>query len=175
MAISVILHLSAGVLLASFHFDKTSGIPLTPEDTAVEFELVTENQLIFSSDQSNSKNSLDGPNQNSTEAIPKLGEQIGLESSDSDILISENVQISKEAVMMASLSDLSKMRESFNFMLNQVSADSSGAFVPLGGEAPDTDYLSAGSDGYGYGGRYGVRVSSGSGGGNCPGGGGILK
>jgi len=136
VGISVILHLSLGIIFASIQLNKTDGIPILPEDTAIEFELITEDQLNFSSSMSNSDKALDGPNQQSTEAIPKLGEQIGLESSDSDVLVAEKIPVTKEAVMMASLADLKQLRESFNFMLSQVSADSSGAFVPLGGQAP---------------------------------------
>jgi hypothetical protein len=175
IGLSLVLHLSVALVFASLHVQKIVSIPVLRPDPSIEIELVTENQLDPLSDQSNSTSTLDGPNQNSNEMIPKSGERMGLASSDSDVLVAEQVEVSKEAVLMASLADLSSLRESFNFSLNQVSADSSGAFVPLSGEAPDTGYISDGIDGFGHGGRYGVRVSSGSGGGNCPGGGGILK
>jgi hypothetical protein len=178
IGLSVILHLSLGVAIASMSFDKITGLPYADADEPIEFDLITDTELDFNSDQSNSENSLDGVDQNNDEAIPKLGEKQGLESSDSNVLVAENTNVNKEAVMMASLATLSELKESFNFVLHQVSADSIGAFTPLQGKAPHPQlYADGAEDGYNFGYKSGIRVSVGSGGGNCPGGGGgdILK
>ena len=37
IGISLILHLSVGLVFASIHFNRNGGLPLVPEDQAIEF------------------------------------------------------------------------------------------------------------------------------------------
>ncbi len=80
----------------------------------------------------------------------------------------------KQALLLASLNTLSALKESFNFLTHEVSSDSTGAFIPIQGMAPDIQGL---ADGLNTAIQMGIRTGriGIGGGGNCPGDKGVAK
>jgi len=98
-------------------------------------------------------------NQTGKTEIRGSGKRVGLRQATSERLVLEKAQPNKEAIMSASLDKLTELRENFRFALERVTADTLGAFAPISGTAPDTDFLMDGvTNGFGVGGRKGLRV-----------------
>ena len=133
--------------------DKISDF-ITEKEDNVEFELITVKDLDFKS----------------STKVKKAGKKIGLSSSTSKTLVAENVKINKEAVMLASLASLSELKESFQFVIQELSVDEEGVFTPIQGDVPDTKVIADGLlNGKGLGGRRrGIISISGGGNGSCP-------
>ncbi|MFQ5824471.1 MAG: hypothetical protein ACE5JB_10485 [bacterium] len=166
LGISLVLHIFIGMAFASFLAGKYY-IEHVIESQSIVFDLATETEVKF---QNNSNNS------NLTDKL--LGQKLqkdfqtngfnGTESSatGSESSISKH-NTNRDAVVLASLASLSDLRESFNFIMQQVSADSLVGFSPIHGESPDTEFYTAGSNnGTGIGNGSGIRILIG--GGYCP-------
>jgi hypothetical protein len=156
LSISLFLHIFIGMAFASFLAGKYY-VERATDSTSIEFEFVTENDVKFQN--------------NSTIRDQRLGQNNGFNGAESSAAGSESSPSmpnpKREAVVMASLASLSELRESFNFIMQQVSSDSSSGFSPAHGEAPETEFYAAGSnDGTGIG--NGIRVIIGGVGGYCP-------
>lgn len=80
----------------------------------------------------------------------------------------------KQALLLAALNTMSALKESFNFVTHEVMTDSSGAFIPIQGLAPDIQGL---ADGLHTAIQMGIRTGriGIGGGGNCPGDKGVAK
>lgn len=170
VTLSVFVHILLALAFASLSPDKIVGSRALPKNHLV-FELVKENKIEINKKTSlKLDNNADGSDQNHHDSIEKLGKTRGTRTSTSKHLIAEKAKINKKAAMMASLTGLSELRESFSFVLHQVSADSMGSFTPIQGTAPDIDLLSDGlENGHGFGTRSGIIIGiGGGGGGNCP-------
>lgn len=74
----------------------------------------------------------------------------------------------KQAALLASLNTLSALKESFNFVTHKITSDSTGAFVPIQGIAPDIEGLAAELNEAIQAGIRTGKIGIG-GGGNCPG------
>ena len=160
---SIVLHIFLGVAIAAMNRDKISDL-ITEKEENIEFELVTVKDL----DLKNSSNQGNSAQANSS-AIKKVGKKVGLSSSTSKKLVAENVNVNKEAVMLASLASLSDLRESFQFVIQELSVDEEGVFTPIQGDVPDTKVIADGLlSAKGLGGRRGIISISGGGNGNCP-------
>jgi len=159
---SIVLHIFLGVAIAAMNRDKISDL-ITEKEENIEFELVTVKDL----DLKNSSNQGNSAQANSS-AIKKVGKKVGLSSSTSKKLVAENVNVNKEAVMLASLASLSDLRESFQFVIQELSVDEEGVFTPIQGDVPDTKVIADGLlSAKGLGGRRGIISISGGGNGNC--------
>ena len=160
---SIVLHVFLGIAIAAMNRDKISNF-MTEKEENIEFELVSDKDL----DLKNSTNQGNNAQANSS-AIKKAGKRIGLSSSTSKKLVAENVNVNKEAVMLASLASLSELRESFQFVIQELSVDEEGVFTPIQGDVPDTKVIADGLlSAKGLGGRRGIISISGGGNGNCP-------
>jgi len=160
---SIVLHIFLGVAIAAMNRDKISDF-ITEKEENIEFELVTVKDL----DLKNSSNQGNSVQANSS-AIKKVGKKVGLSSSTSKKLVAENVNVNKEAVMLASLASLSDLRESFQFVIQELSVDEEGVFTPIQGDVPDTKVIADGLlSAKGLGGRRGIISISGGGNGSCP-------
>ena len=160
---SIVLHIFLGVAIAAMNRDKISDF-ITEKEENIEFELVTVKDL----DLKNSSNQGNSAQANSS-AIKKVGKKVGLSSSTSKKLVAENVNVNKEAVMLASLASLSDLRESFQFVIQELSVDEEGVFTPIQGDVPDTKVIADGLlSAKGLGGRRGIISISGGGNGSCP-------
>ncbi len=163
LVLSVCLHVAAAAVAGSIAW--SSGALQPAADPTITFELVTPDLDPKPID----------PVQNNADAPRNLGKALGDPRSTSRTLVAEQARVNKQAVVMASLAQLSQLRESFRFVVQQVAADSLGTFRPLEGKVPSTEMFTSGADGYGFGSRTGI-ITIGAGSGHCPpGGGGILK
>ena len=152
VAFSIVLHIFLGIAIAAMNRDTISGF-MTEKEENIEFELVTVKDLDLKS----------------STKIKKAGKKIGLSSSTSKKLVAENVNVNKEAVMLASLASLSELRESFQFVIQELSVDEEAVFTPIQGDMPDTKVIADGlANAKGLGGRRGIISTSGGGNGSCP-------
>ena len=167
VVLSVLLHMVAGIAVAALTVPGPHSLPL--EDPAIEFEIVTPGNL---------EDRLVEPTrsdvvQKAAQAVEKAGASLGAKNWASKQLVSERARIDNRSVVMASLSELDALRESFRLVTQEVFADSLGAFVPIEGKTPSTEIFSAGN-GKGLGHRSGIISITAGGNGSCPPGG-ILK
>ena len=163
VTLSIVLHLFLGIAFAAMNRDKIAGL-MTAKEENIEFEIVAVKDL----DLKNSNNQGNSVQANSS-AIKKAGKKIGLSSSTSKKLVAEDVNVNKEAVILASLASLSDLRESFQFVIQELSVDEEGVFTPIQGDVPDTKVIADGLlSAKGLGGRRGIISISGGGNGNCP-------
>lgn len=170
VALSVFMHVLLALAFASLHSEKVTGIRDESKKPLL-FEFVKNDDVdITKTKRTNIDNNADGSNQNNPNSREKLGKSRGVRWSTSKSLVAEKTKVNKKAAMMASLTGLSELRESFSFVLHQISTDSLGSFTPIQGTAPDIDFLSDGMEnGRGWGTRSGVIIGiGGGGGGNCP-------
>ena len=163
VTLSIVLHLFLGIAIAAMNKDKIIKL-MTAKEENIEFEIVAVKDL----DLKNSTNQGNSVQANSS-AIKKAGKKIGLSSSTSKKLVAEDVNVNKEAVMLASLASLSDLRESFQFVIQELSVDEEGVFTPIQGDVPDTKVIADGlAKAKGLGGRRGIISISGGGNGSCP-------
>lgn len=163
VAFSIVFHIFLFIAIAAMNRDKISGF-MTKKEENIEFELVTVKDLNLASSDNQGKN-----NQTNSSSVIKAGKKTGLSSSTSKKLVAENVNINKEAVMLASLASLSVLQESFQFVIQELSVDEEGVFTPIQGDVPDTKVIADGLlNGKGLGGRRGIISISGGGKGSCP-------
>jgi len=143
IAISIILHLIIGAAMASSFSGAFFVKPL--EDLhSIEFDLVTEKTNTPFSGQFTD-------NSSSSESKGRAGNPA-------------KSTMNRKAAVLASLASLSELRESFSFITQQVSSDSSAGFSPIQGKAPGIEFGFKNEDGFGNG--TGPRVLI-SGGGVC--------
>ncbi len=163
LGLSMFLHIFIAIAFASFLGGKYYAEHLT-DTSSIEFELVTETD-VESSQNSSSQLLGQAPNQ-----LQKNGFNGTEESAGGRERAVSNRDASRQAVVTASLASLSELRESFNFIMHQVAADSVAGFSPVQGEAPNTEFYGAGTnDGNGIGSGSGIRIIIGGGlGGYCP-------
>ncbi len=160
---SLVLHLFLGIAFAAMNRDKIAGL-MTAKEENIEFELVTLKDLDLKSNTSRKGNL-----QSNSSSAKKAGKKVGLSSSTSKKLVAENVNVNKEAVMLASLASLSELQESFQFVIQELSVDEEGIFTPIQGDVPDTKVIADGLvNAKGFGGRRGIISISGGGSGKCP-------
>lgn len=163
VAFSLVLHLFLGIAFAAMNRDKIAGL-MTAKEENIEFELVTFKDLDLKSNTSRKGNL-----QSNSSSAKKAGKKVGLSSSTSKKLVAENVNVNKEAVMLASLASLSDLQESFQFVIQELSVDEEGIFTPIQGDVPDTKVIADGLvNAKGFGGRRGIISISGGGNGKCP-------
>ena len=126
IGISIVLHLLAGMAMAWFF---VGTVVVTPPHTesSIELDLISRNANLNSVDQSDGQ---------------KLGKSsIAANKAHSS---TKNV-LDKRAVLMASMADLSALKETFSFAMQQISSDSTG-FSPLHGKLPDTSFYGVGQE-----------------------------
>ncbi|MFQ5864399.1 MAG: hypothetical protein ACE5IW_04125 [bacterium] len=166
LGISIFLHIFIGMAFASFLAGKYYVEHVT-DSASIEFDLVTETDVKFEND-NNKSNPTDQLLGQKLQDFQKNGFN-GTESSAAGRESSSSKPNTRnEQVVLASLASLSDLRESFNFIMQQVAADSAAGFSPIHGEAPETEFYTAGSnDGTGLGHGSGIRILIG-GGGYCP-------
>ncbi|NIR48116.1 hypothetical protein GWO43_06660 [candidate division KSB1 bacterium] len=165
IGMSIVLHLVLGLMFGAPYMNDASVMQTAEEDKLV-LDLVRGEVIAVRRPAERQKD---------MKAPRKLGKKMGSSERDSKMFIAEEAKVDKRAVMMASLSSLVELRESFNFVIQQVSADSIGAFTPIQGSAPDTKFISDGSEnGNGFGSRSGIISITGGGRGSCPPGGGDI-
>jgi len=125
IGISVTLHLIAGMAMTWFFVGTI--VMTTPHAESIEFDLISENANINSADQSD-------------------GQKLGRSS-----MAAKNTHgsakniLDRQAVLMASMGDLSALKETFSFAMQQISSDSTG-FSPLKGKVPDTSFYGVGQE-----------------------------
>ena len=160
---SVVLHIFLGIAIAAMNRDKISDF-MTEKEENIEFELVPVKDLHLKNSANQDKSA-----QPYSSAINDVGKRIGLSTSTSKKLVAENVHFNKEAVMLASLASLSDLRESFQFVIQELSVDEESVFTPIQGDVPDTKVIADGlANAKGLGGRRGIISISGGGNGSCP-------
>ncbi len=126
IGISVTLHLIAGMAMTWF-FVGTIVMTTPHAESSIEFDLISENANINSADQSD-------------------GQKLGRSS-----MATKNAHgsarniLDRQAVLMASMGDLSALKETFSFAMQQISSDSTG-FSPLQGKVPDTSFYGVGQE-----------------------------
>lgn len=164
IGLSLILHLAASLVIAAIYGDKMPALLSTKkEDLKFEFIMIDDTDMGGAEPSGQSKAA------QANSAVKKAGKKIGLSSNTSKKLVAENVNVNKEAVMLASLASLSELQESFRFVIQELSVNEEGAFAPIHGDVPDTKVIADGLiNGYGFGGRAGIISTSGGGNGNCP-------
>ncbi|MFQ5652480.1 MAG: hypothetical protein ACE5IY_21320 [bacterium] len=164
LCVSLVLHLVGAGFLALIDIDKITGVQLF-EDKAVLFELVADEDFEFDKNSSGEQFT----RQNNSSETEKPAEPHSSASNGPYAHVTGNTTVRRENLLLASLNTLDELRPSFNFMVQQVAADSVGAFAPIQGIAPDTKSLTEAL-------TSGILKVSGFGHGNCPPrGGGILK
>ncbi len=162
VAFSLVLHLFLGIAIAAMNRDKIASL-MTAKEENIEFELVSKDLDLKSSTRRI------GNVESNSSSVKKVGNKVGLSSSTSKKIVAENVNVNKEAVMLASLASLSELQESFQFVIQELSVDEEGIFTPIQGVAPDTKVIADGLvNAKGVGGRKGVISISGGRNGNCP-------
>lgn len=163
MAISFVVHIVIALTVASIFFNQKLMAPRSIE-RIIEFDLINEK--------------IELPEKNYAIQNPERGhEGQNLSQNSNKLMRTENRFHSQKAFVMASLSTLSELNESFRFQAQQIRSDTTDVFNPIQSDAPDIKFLAEGLRNGIIGSRgNGIRISSGSGG-NCPprGGGGILK
>ncbi len=126
IGISIVLHLLAGMAMAWF-FVGTVVVTPPHAESSIELNLISRNANLNSVDQSDGQ---------------KLGKSsIAANKAHSS---TKNV-LDKRAVLMASMADLSALKETFSFAMQQISSDSTG-FSPLEGKLPDTSFYGVGQE-----------------------------
>lgn len=157
LGISVFLHVFIGMALASFLIGKVV-VEQQAETPGVVFDLQTNPDVDLQRLQQKASSFEATVNQrNRPQQESKAGSG------------RPSLKVNKQAVLLSSLASLSELKDSFNFVMQSVSADSAKGFSPLYGNAPDTEAISAGfGKGDGYGDGNGIRVSVGGGHGSCP-------
>ena len=119
LGISIILHLFIAMAFASFLAGTYYVESNKEQEDSIVFDLETETDIDFSSNRSNSSLS--------TQLEGKLAENSGLsglESSSSSGQGSPSAAVKNEAAVLASFASLTDLKESFSFVMQQVSADS---------------------------------------------------
>jgi hypothetical protein len=142
----VILHLIVGTALASFFLQT---VFVTPKETRVEFDLVADTIEI--------PDRIDNPILNSSGFSDNDPEAAG------QMVGSVKTPLKRRAVVMASLASLSELSYTFGFVNQEAESDSiGGSFLPVLGNAPNSDYNSFGlKKGEGFGRRGGILISGG--------------
>ena len=161
MILSISLHIIGIAAVASISISKHLMLPVS-KAIKVELELIDENtwdhqRVTYSS---NPVSHLSH--------ISSKGESSSIKDSP----------LNKEEIMMSAFNKLSELKESFNFIMQPIKADSASKIAPIQGIAPDITSIIAGlNSGKDFGMRGRGIINTGGGGGNCPprGGGGILK
>ena len=162
--VSVCLHFGIAIAATAILLDAPHLIGPPIDELNLELETVAENEPVPQPiyDYSNQTESA-GKEQNYSENGGKNSPHAGGDP------LSQ-----KQALLLASLNTLSALKESFNFVTHKVTSDSTGAFVPIQGMAPDIQSLANGLEtAIQMGARTG-RIGIG-GGGNCPGDKGVAK
>ncbi|RMD90659.1 MAG: hypothetical protein D6813_08835 [Calditrichaeota bacterium] len=170
IGISLILHIFIAMAFASFLMQKyhPEGSPLNT--SPLVFDLQTDTKVKFESQNVNQDldNLTDGFNQ--PNEVVNNGFNGDAESAAGRA--SEALNSNNQDVVMASLASLSDLKDSFKFIMHQVSSDSLNGLNPIHGDMPDASYISTGNaDGTGAGDGSGVTITFGGGGGHCPTGG----
>lgn len=167
LGISLILHLFIGMAFASFLAGKYYVEHIT-ESSSIEFDLVTDTEVKFQSntyDSNLSDQPIGQKLQNELQTPGFNGSESSAAGRESSIAKNNN---NNKAVVLASLASLSELKDSFNFIIQKVSADSLTGFSPIQGKLPETEFYTAGFNGNGFGNDSGVSISLGGGGGHCP-------
>ncbi|MFQ5604397.1 MAG: hypothetical protein ACE5HS_14100 [bacterium] len=152
IGISIIVHIVIGSALASFLIGTMIVQPADLSQT-IEFDLTTEEVSSVKADQLNGQNS-DQFGVSNSEASKQVGRASTLTKGN----------MNRETTVMASLASLSELKESFNFIMAQVTADSVGGFSPAEGKVPGSEYNSFGlknGDGFGAGHGAGIYIGGG--------------
>lgn len=137
IGISILLHLLIGTAFASFLVGTYYVTPSHPEQS-IEFDLIAETVKPTAADR----------------LAGQVSDQTAGGAQSNSATGSAPQTIDKQAILMASLGSLSDLKESFKFVMQQVSSDSLG-LSPLHGQMPSTAFYGAGSggeDGSGHGG-----------------------
>jgi len=147
------LHLIVASAFASFLVTRAVIEPHQPANT-IEFDLVSEQTNKAATNQSQSQKS-----QATNAANAQAGKTEGRPGARARSAQDNN------ALVMASLASLSDLKESFGFISNTASADSSAAFSPMHGSDPNSTLNSLGAGKYkdGLGNSGGVTISIGAG------------
>ncbi|MFQ5640112.1 MAG: hypothetical protein ACE5IR_19200 [bacterium] len=165
VGLSIFIHIIVSAAFGVIFF-KSSFLSEPIKETNVEFELVPIEDMIS---EQNDFQTNDSDLPKDADKAQVVSKSLGDPTSSSAMLVAEEAKVNKDAVMMASLSSLLELRESFNFVVQQISTDSVGAFTPIHGAVPNTSVLSAGAlNGSGFGNRRGIIAISGGGNGSCP-------
>jgi len=140
-------------LFASFLVTRAVVEPHHPANT-IEFDLVSEPATKTVANQSETQKS-----QAASSASARAGKTEGRPGA-----LARSAQ-NRNSLVMASLASLSDLKESFGFMANQASADSSAGFAPMHGTDPNSTLNSLGDGKYkdGLGSTGGVTISVGAG------------
>lgn len=164
IAISMVLHVALAAVFVQIEIEKKTGLPVMPVKDAIEFDLVVEENLEYEKNTNNE----DFTNQDNSSLTDKIiSNSTATHGARSEV--EGNTITKRDHVLLASLDALDEMRSQFNAKMQQVAADSVGAFSPVSGFAPDTKSLSEALNS-------GLLKVNGFGRGNCtPRGGGILK
>ncbi|MFQ5708679.1 MAG: hypothetical protein ACE5HO_14585 [bacterium] len=166
LGISVILHIFILMAFASF-FVGTHYIKPQIESATVVLDLQTERDVKDVKLEKNINNqTLSGSNSTKPADVEGFnGTAADAAGSPSSVAKRSTNQ---QAVVLSSLASLSDLKESFNFVMQKTSADTTNGFAPVQGNAPDTKFYTAGSkNGQGFGnGNGGFSISIG--GGHCP-------
>ncbi len=126
VGISIALHLLVGMVMA-WLFVGAFVIAVPQPEESIEFDLVFENANHNSVDQS------DGQKMGKSSLAGKSSKGFAKNPLD------------KKAILMASLGDLSALKETFSFAMQQITSDSTG-FSPMSGKIPSTEFFGAGSE-----------------------------
>jgi len=127
LGISVALHLLTGMAMTWF-FVGTIVVTTPHAESSIEFDLSLGNANINSADQS--------------DGVQKLGKSsMAAKNAHGS---AKNI-LDRQAVIMASMGDLSALKETFSFAMQQISSDSTG-FSPLEGKVPDTSFYGVGQE-----------------------------
>ncbi|NIR48183.1 hypothetical protein GWO43_06985 [candidate division KSB1 bacterium] len=161
IGVSIILHILAGTALAYFLSGTVYVVP-PKESHSIEFDLITETVRSDLAGQVDGKNPQDLP-------AP------GIESkSNGGGSSSATNAANREAIVSASLASLSQLRESFNFVTQNVASDSASSLTPVHGRGPNSDVFGSGlGSEAGYDNGSGIQVIFGGGGVCTPNHGGI--
>lgn len=153
IGMSIGLHLLLGMALAALWTGNQLATHSEGADEIVfELQTIKEKQP-FEGVQGQSSEEYGVPNQDAAKASGKASNPV-------------RGNMNKSAVVMASLTALTDLRDSFSFVTHAVAADSLGGFSPIDGEVPGSEYDSFGrKKGQGIG-AGGVRIYV-SGGGVC--------
>ncbi len=160
LGLSISLHIFITLAMASMF---TTKYLITPEsdENIIELDLFIENEsdrqrVVYSSNPTNSLSQI---------------------STDVESSGAKSGAANRDKIIMAALTTLSQLKESFNFTMQTVSADTLDVFSPIQSNAPDITSLIADLNKNIISGNRGRGKSvTGGGGGNCPpGDGGILK
>lgn len=147
--ISIVLHIAVALAVAAFWVS-----------SKISAEAHSANSIVF--DLETIK-----PSQANSGQLPQAIDEFGLPNADAAKTSGQasnpmRGNMSRDAVVMASLASLSQLRETFAFVTQTVSTDSVGGFSPLHGNVPGSEYDSFGrkkGEGLGNGsGRIGAPI-----------------